>query len=138
MPARPRATDTPDRTWLAEARIRLAALLEAVAGLQAAFGTDADSAPTDATNPASELIAACSILLEWLQSSPTPKGYEAAGAELGAAIGVYRNAAFAFRGLDEAGPEQHAARAQACRSLLLQGEHHVDSFVAISEAPGHP
>ena len=138
MPTGYSAADALGRTWVAGARSHLAPVLEAVFGLQAAFGSDADSAQAETANPASRLIAACAILLEWLQASAAPRGYEAAEAELGAAVGVFRNAAFAFRGLDEAGPEQHAARAQACQSLLVQGEHHVDSFLAVSGAPGHP
>jgi hypothetical protein len=53
-----------------------------------------------------------------------------AGGELGAAAGVYRNAAVAFKSLADVDGDQRGARANACATLLEQGDHHVETFVA--------
>ena len=42
------------------------------------------------SDPASELIEACTYLVEWLHGTPAPVGLEKAEAELGAAAGVFR------------------------------------------------
>ena len=132
MPHSDAATDPLRRKWAATAQRHLTPVLEAASRLRVAFDAGTDSSEAEVTDPGSDLIAACAGLVEWLHGSPAPKGCGKAGAELGAAAWVFRNAAFAFRSLDEAGPEQHVARAEACQSMLDQGEHHADSFLARS------
>jgi hypothetical protein len=86
-----------------------------------------------APDPASELIASCAELVKWLHDTPAPAGLERAEAELGAAAGVFRNAAFAFRNLENAVADRLQARSEACESMLAQGEHHLDAFIALVE-----
>jgi hypothetical protein len=76
------------------------------------------------------VVSACGELSSWLRSSHAPRGFSKAGGELGAAAGVYRNAAVAFRSLADVDGSQRQARSNACTTLLEQGDHHVDSFVA--------
>lgn len=85
----------------------------------------------DTSDPASELISACADLAQWLHDTPAPPGLEKAEAELGAAAGVFRNAAFAFRNLEKGGVHRLQARSEACESMLEQGEHHVQAFLAL-------
>ena len=60
---------------------------------------------------ASHVVAACSNLNDWLRSGHAPRGFAKAGGELGAAAGVYRNAAVAFKSLaDVDGDQREAAR----------------------------
>jgi hypothetical protein len=87
-----------------------------------------DPAREDAADPATDLIAACGALIVWHEGAPAPRGYTRAEAELRSAGAVFRNAAFAFRGLVEAEPDQRAARADACEAMLTQGQHHVAAF----------
>jgi hypothetical protein len=77
-------------------------------------------------------------MLQWLHDSPAPSRYGEAEAELGATAGVFSNAAFAFRSLAEADTDRRAARAELCASMLVQGEHHVEMFLAIThhDSPG--
>ena len=49
---------------------------------------------------------------------------------MGAAAGVYRNAAVAFKSLADVEGVQRKARSRACATLLEQGDHHVELFVA--------
>jgi hypothetical protein len=132
MHPRDTATDPAGRAWVAEARGRLEPVVAAATRLRVAYEAGADPATVEAMDPASELIGACAGLLEWLHDSPAPSGHAELDAELRAAGGVLRNAAFAFRGLTDADPEQRAARAEACQSMLVQGEHHVDAFRALA------
>jgi len=75
-------------------------------------------------------VSACSNLTDWLRSGHAPRGFGKAGGELGAAAGVYRNAAVAFKSLDDVDGDQREARSNACATLLEQGDHHVEIFVA--------
>ena len=70
------------------------------------------------------------ISTDWLRSGHAPRGFAKAGGELGAAAGVYRNAAVAFKSLTDVDGDQREARANACATLLEQGDHHVEIFVA--------
>ena len=79
---------------------------------------------------ASLVVSACSNLHDWLRSGHPPRGLAKAGGELGAAAGVYRNAAVAFKSLADVDGNQREARANACAALLDQGDHHVELFVA--------
>jgi hypothetical protein len=67
---------------------------------------------------ATELIAVCADLSKWPGSSPAAKDFRKAHAELGTAIGVFRNAALVFRSMDEVEGVQREARTRACPSLL--------------------
>jgi hypothetical protein len=118
------------REWASLALEYLSALTEAVNRLREAFRTERER-PSE-TNEAvgSQVVAACSELSAWLRSSHAPRGFSKAGGELGAAAGVYRNAAVAFRSLADAQGNQRQARSNACATLLEQGDHHVDVFVA--------
>jgi hypothetical protein len=69
---------------------------------------------------ASQVVSACSSLNDWLRSSHPPRGMAKAGGELGAAAGVYRNAAVAFRSLADVDGDQR--QAQVPTSTLEQGE----------------
>ncbi len=89
----------------------------------------ADDRSEDASSdPATDLIAACGALMVWHEGAPAPRGYTRAEAELRSAAAVFRNAAYAFRGLVEAEPSRRAARADACEAMLTQGEQHVAAF----------
>ena len=77
---------------------------------------------------ASHVVSACSTLSGWLGSSHAPRGLGKAGAELGAAAGVYRNAAVAFRSLADVDGDQRQARSVACAKLLEQGDRHIETF----------
>ena len=82
--------------WASIATERLTSVTEAVAHLRRLFEIESDTPPVTATAVASELINVCAGLLEWLSVSHAPRGLGKAGGELGAAAGVYRNAAVAF------------------------------------------
>jgi hypothetical protein len=45
---------------------------------------------------------------------------------------VFRNAAFAYRSLDEADTDQYATLADACEMMLEQGNQHIEAFQAIT------
>ena len=87
--------------------------------LEAALEHDDFHAGVSAAN---QLVTATTRLLEELLHDP------ATDVELTAALQVYRNAAFAFRGLVGAGNEKSAAIASACSTLLAQGHDHLERF----------
>ena len=113
--------------WVVAARRRLKPAKRHAARLKMAFHAGAHKSP----DPASELIQACADLVGWLHDTPAPAGLERAEAELGAAAGVFRNAAFAFRNLEKGGSDRRTARSEACKAMLEQGEHHLDAFLAL-------
>jgi len=117
------------RKWASTAKERLTAVTEAVAHLRRMFEMESDTLPETATAVASELITACGSLSGWLSSSRAPRGFGKAEGQLGAAAGVYRNAAVAFRSLADADTDQRQVRSNACATLLEQGDHHVETFV---------
>jgi hypothetical protein len=92
-------------------------------------GLEEKSSETDEV-VASHVVAACGELSDWLRSSHAPRGFSKAGGELGAVAGVYRNAAIAFKSLGDVDGYQRQARSNACATLLGQGDHHVDAFLA--------
>jgi hypothetical protein len=90
------------------------------------------------TELADELIAACVALRSRLDASPARRDEEEAEAELLAAAGVFKNAGVLFGSLDLADADRQVARIEACASLLVQGAHHVDMFLAaIGRYPPH-
>jgi hypothetical protein len=116
------------RKWAETAQGHLTAVTEAVDHLRQLFRTERET-PVEADEAvASEVVSACGSLSGWLRSSHAPRGLAKAGGELGAAAGVYRNAAVAFRSLVDAAGQQQEARSSACANLLEQGDRHVESF----------
>jgi hypothetical protein len=103
---------------------------ETVDHLREAFRAERERPSETNEAVASQVVSACGELSSWLRSSHAPRGFAKAGGELGAAAGVYRNAAVAFRSLTDVDGIQRQARSNACTTLLEQGDHHVDSFVA--------
>ncbi len=55
------------------------------------------------------------------EAAHAPRGFAKAGGELGAAAGVYRNAAVAFKSLADVDGDQREARSNACATLLGTG-----------------
>lgn len=106
------------------------AVTQAVDNLRGAFRADLETSSETDAMVASHVVSACSSLNDWLRSGHAPRGFAKAGGELGAAAGVYRNAAVAFKSLADVDGDQREARANACAALLDQGDHHVETFVA--------
>ena len=118
------------RKWASTAQEYLVAVTQAVDRLREVFQTELETPPETDEAVASHVVSACSNLNGWLRSSHPPRGFAKAGGELGAAAGVYRNAAVAFRSLADVDGDQRQARSNACATLLEQGDHHVEIFVA--------
>ena len=97
-------------------------------GFATGYDIERDTPYEASTAVASEVVIACGSLAGWLSSARAPRGFGKAEGELGAAAGVYRNAAVAFRSLEDADGDQRRARSNACLALLEQGDHHVDIF----------
>ena len=129
MPRSPEPEATRHK-WASHALEYLSTLTEAVDRLREAFQTEREKPSETNEAVASQVVSACGELSRWLRSSHAPRGFAKAGGELGAAAGVYRNAAVAFRSLADVDGGQRLARSNACATLLEQGDHHVDSFVA--------
>ena len=106
------------------------AVTQAVDNLRGSFLEEPETSSEPDVAVASQVVSACSNLNEWLRSGHAPRGFAKAGGELGAAAGVYRNAAVAFKSLADVDGDQRVARANACATLLEQGDHHVETFVA--------
>ena len=76
---------------------------------------------------ADRLVHEADETLEWLLSDPCP--HPDAEIELRAALGVFRNAAFAFRRLSLTNSRSVAGQLRkSCAGLLTQGRHHLLSF----------
>ena len=123
------------REWASMAREHLAAVTHAVDELRGLFlGT------RDALRSWRCGRSRCAGSLQQAQRL-APKRARAerirvAGGELGAAGGVYRNAAVAFKSLAEVEGGQRQARSRACATLLGQGDHHVEILRSLSRVPG--
>ena len=130
MPAEDLPAESQPERWAAAAQPRIDAMVGAAAVLRTAFDARGDIAPDTDAELGSRLLATCDDLHQWLQNSPAPDDYREAHAELGAAIGVFRNAAFAFRSLPGAAPDRLAARSQGCELMLDQGNEHIQAFTA--------
>jgi hypothetical protein len=122
--------ETARRQWASLGLEYLTAVTASVDRLRDAFWTEGEGPSETNEAIASQVVSACGELSSWLRSSHAPRGFAKAGGELGAAAGVYRNAAVAYRSLADVEGSQREARSNACSSLLEQGDHHVDSFVA--------
>ena len=114
--------------WASAANERLALVTAAVERLRKGYEVERDTPSEASAAVASEVVAACGSLAGWLSSARAPRGFGKAEGELGAAAGVYRNAAVAFRSLEDADGNQRRARSNACLALLEQGDHHVEIF----------
>jgi hypothetical protein len=114
--------------WAGNAQKHLKPLVRAVTGLEKALAATAviESGPVAAL--ASEVFAAIDALMVFLGETEAPEPLRTAEGELGAAAGVYRNAASLFRSLPGTDTEQRAARLSACSIMLSQGDHHVEVF----------
>lgn len=128
MPRNPEA-EAARRMWASTAQEYLVAVSEAVDHLRELFHTELETPPETDEAVASQVITSCGNLSGWLSGSHPPRGFAKAGGELGAAAGVYRNAAVAFRSLADADTDQRQVRSEACATLLEQGDHHVETFV---------
>lgn len=116
--------------WAAQAQGHLEAVVDAVGALRKAFEA-APGGGQPAVDPSDRVLEACAVVSGWLNGNKAPKGLGRAEGELGAVSGVYRNAAFAFRSLDEAGTDARRARLASCAAMLDQGDHHVEAFRAL-------
>jgi len=129
VPGNPEA-EAARRIWASTAQENLVAVTEAVDHLRELFEMEVETPPDADEAVAAQVVSACASLSGWLNSSHPPRGFAKAGGELGAAAGVYRNAAVAFRSLADVDGDQRRARSSACATLLEQGDHHVEIFVA--------
>jgi hypothetical protein len=129
VPGNPEA-EAARRRWASTAQEYLVAVTDAVDHLRELFHMELATPPETDEAAATQVVSACGSLSGWLRSSHAPKGFAKAGGELGAAAGVYRNAAVAFRSLADVDGDQRQARSTACATLLEQGDHHVEIFVA--------
>ena len=125
---------TPDpaaarRQWASTAQDYLVAVTQAVDNLRGVFLAERETSSEAEEAVASQVVSACTNLNEWLRSGHAPRGFAKAGGELGAAAGVYRNAAVAFKSLRDVDGEARG-QSYACATLLEQGDHHVQTFVA--------
>lgn len=132
---RERGTSKADRArlrrdWTTAAEERLDVVTAAVKRLRTVFNI-AWETPSEASGEvASEVVTGCDGLTQWMSSNRAPRGLGKAEAELGAAAGVYRNAAVVYRNLEDVDEHQRWVRSNACARLLEQGDYHVETFVA--------
>ena len=124
------AVDAARRRWAGSARERLAELVQAVTILRQAFEGPPAPQLGGAADPSEAVVASCDQLSSWLASSKAPRGLGKAEGELGAVAGVYRNAAFTYRSLGNAGEEARPARLAACAKALQAGDDLVGAFRA--------
>jgi hypothetical protein len=129
MPGTPEP-EAAKREWASTAQEYLQAVSQAVDLLREVFRTEQERSSETDEAVASNVVSACGNLSDWLRGSHPPTGLARAGGELGAAAGVYRNAAVAFKSLAGVDGDQRRVRSDKCGSLLDQGDHHVDLFVA--------
>lgn len=118
------------RKWTTTAEERLDVVTAAVERLRKVFGIARDMPSEASAEVASEVVTGCDSLTGWLSSTRVPRGLAKAEGELGAAAGVYRNAAVVYRNLGDADGYQRWARSNACAKLLEQGGYHVETFLA--------
>ena len=128
MPSDP-LLESARHEWADEARHRIRTVTEAVDRLRKGFGAAPKPGEEDAAL-AEEVVDRCGGLTEWMAATHAPRGLAKAEGELAAAAGVYKNAAFAFRSLIDAEPDQLEPRAAACATMLEQGDGHVHAFAA--------
>jgi len=81
--------------------------------------------------PANELATITSRLINRVQRDPT------IDPELGAALAVFRNAAFAFRRLSKSA-KRNDLLAATCATLIVQGNDLLEVYVARTTGPADP
>ena len=118
------------RCWATAAQVQLAIVTDTAAALRKAFEAEQVSEDDRFPELACNMVDACAALIDWLRKAPAPSGLDNAEGELVAAAGVYRNAAFAFRSLIDAEPDQRDTRLGVCATMLNQGDDHVGGFIA--------
>jgi hypothetical protein len=114
------------REWATTAEDRLAIVTDAVERLRKVFEIAWEIPSAEV---ASEVVAGCDSLAGWLNSTRVPRGLGKAEGEIGAAAGVYRNAAIVYLNLEDVDGYRRSARSNACARLLEQGDYHVETFV---------
>ena len=118
------------REWATTAEDRLAVVTDAVKRLRKDFNIAREIPSEASVEVASELVTGCDSLSEWLNSTRVPRRLGKAEGELGAAAGVYRNAALVYLSLENVEGYRRSARSNSCTRLLEQGNYHVEMFVA--------
>ena len=108
----------------------LAVVTDAVKRLRKDFNIAREIPSEASVEVASELVTGCDSLSEWLNSTRVPRRLGKAEGELGAAAGVYRNAALVYLSLENVEGYRRSARSNSCTRLLEQGNYHVEMFVA--------
>ncbi len=121
------------RRWATTAEEHLNVVTAAVADLRKVLAVDAEMLFDVDADIASKVVVACGSLEGWLGGTRAPRGLAKAEGELGAAAGVYRNAAIVFGKLKDVEGYQRHTRSNACALLLGQGDDHVDAFVVAVE-----
>jgi hypothetical protein len=124
------ALDAARRQWAGSAQERLTTLVQAVTILRRAFEGGPGSDLGDVADPSEEVVRSCDQLASWLAGAKAPRGLGKAEGELGAAAGVFRNAAFIYRSLGDAGEEARSARTAAFAKALDAGDDLVRAFLA--------
>lgn len=110
--------------WVQRARPHLAPFLAAAGRLEEEVPSNLSR---EGVESADRLVHEADVMLEWLLADPCP--HPDAEIELRAALGVCRNAAFAFRRLSLTNSRSAAGQLRrSCARLLAQGRHHLLSF----------
>lgn len=123
--------------WVITAEDRLAVVTDAVERLRRVFNVAREIPSAASADIASEVVTGCDSLAGWLNSTRVPRGLGKAEGELGAAAGVYQNAAIVYLHLETVDGYRRSARSNACTRLLEQGDYHVEAFVgALAKRPG--
>jgi len=117
------------REWVTTAEDRLAVVTDAVEHLRKVFNIAREIPSEASADIASEVVTGCDSLAGWLNTTRVPRGLRKAEGELGAAAGVYRNAAIVYLNLENVDGDRRSARSNACTRLLEQGDYHVETFV---------
>ena len=117
------------REWVTTAEDRLAVVTDGVERLRKVFNIAREIPSEASAEVASEVVIGCDSLAGWLNSTRVPRGLGKAEGELGAAAGVYRNAAIVYLNLENVDGYRRSARSNACTRLLEQGDYHVETFV---------
>ena len=117
------------REWATTAEGGLAIVTDAVERLRKVFNIAREIPSEASAEVASEVITGCDSLAGWLNSTGVPRGLGKAEGEIGAAAGVYRNAAIVYLNLENVDEDRRSARSNACTRLLEQGDYHVETFV---------
>ena len=122
--------DGAERVWATCARARLEAVTVAVGALRSELDALVAGQESRRRHSSDQVISACNTLADWLARSTAPRRLRRADGELGAAAGVYRNAAFVFRSLIDWG-QRSEGPVSTLPAMLRQDDGHVQAFLAI-------